>query len=123
MGAILTDPTKLLQILLNLISNACKFTEKGCVTLDVSRETISDKEWIVFKITDTGIGLTPEQMEKLFKEFVQADSSTTRKYGGTGLGLAISRLYARMMGGDIDVASEYAKGSTFTVRLPKTAKR
>lgn len=118
LGEMITDPTKLLQILLNLIGNACKFTEKGRVTLDVECESRDAMEWFIFKITDTGIGLTPEQTSKLFKEFVQADSSTTRKYGGTGLGLAISRLYCRMMGGDIDVTSEYGKGSTFTVRLP-----
>ena len=123
LGEMVTDPTQLLQILLNLIGNACKFTEKGHVALDVECETVDAREWFVFKISDTGIGLTPEQTGKLFKEFVQADSSTTRKYGGTGLGLAISRLYSRMMGGDIDVTSEYGKGSTFTVRLPKTAKR
>ena len=123
LGEIVTDSTKLLQVLLNIIGNACKFTEKGVVALNVECETQDTREWFVFKVTDTGIGLTPDQASKLFKEFVQADSSTTRKYGGTGLGLAISRLYCRMMGGDVDVASEFGKGSTFTVRLPKTPKR
>ncbi|MBI4383849.1 MAG: PAS domain S-box protein [Nitrospinae bacterium] len=123
LGTIETDSTKLLQILLNLIGNACKFTEKGTVTLRVDRDIQDGRDWFVFKVTDTGIGMTPEQMSKVFQEFVQADPSTHRRFGGTGLGLAISRLYCRLMGGDIEAESESGKGSTFTARLPKNIKK
>jgi PAS domain S-box-containing protein len=112
------DPLRMRQVLLNLLSNACKFTEKGTVTLEARREWQGDREWLVVGVADTGIGITPEQRTRLFEEFSQADSSTTRKYGGTGLGLAISRRLCRMMGGDIEVASTPGQGSTFTVRLP-----
>ena len=117
-GALRMDVTRLRQIVLNLLSNACKFTENGEVTLGISRDLQDGNDWIVFEVEDTGIGLSDEQMAKLFQEFVQADSSTTRKYGGTGLGLAISRKLAQMMGGDIAVTSALGEGSTFTVRLP-----
>jgi signal transduction histidine kinase/CheY-like chemotaxis protein len=119
-GNMHADLTKVRQTLFNLLSNACKFTHNGEVWMDLERErgpgTASD--WIIFRVTDSGIGMTPEQSEKLFEAFTQADSSTTRRFGGTGLGLAISRRFCRMMGGDITVASEVGKGSTFTVRLP-----
>ncbi|MBC8170346.1 MAG: response regulator [Anaerolineae bacterium] len=114
-----TDLTKLRQILFNLLSNATKFTRQGTITLSVSRESSgSSQDIIIFKVSDTGIGLSAEQLRKLFQDFVQADSSTTRQFGGTGLGLSISRRFCRMMGGDISVVSEVGKGSTFIVTLP-----
>ena len=109
---------RLRQIMLNLLSNACKFTEGGEVNLTVERRTDGGKDWVRFAVADTGIGMTPEQQARVFGEFSQADSSTTRKYGGTGLGLAISRRLCRMMGGDIELTSEPGVGSTFTARLP-----
>src|SRR5262249_61234873 len=105
------------QILLNLLSNACKFTEKGRVTLRAQRED-GDGEWVVFSVSDTGIGMSGEAMQKLFQPFYQVDSSTTRKRGGTGRGLAITRKFCEMMSGSVRVDSEPGKGSTFTVRLP-----
>ena len=119
-GAMRADLTKLRQALFNLLSNASKFTERGVVTVAVTREpaTADGGDSIVFEVRDTGIGMTPEQMARLFEEFGQADASTTRRYGGTGLGLALSRRLCRMMGGDITVASESGRGSTFTIRLP-----
>ncbi|MSV30377.1 MAG: PAS domain S-box protein, partial [Bryobacterales bacterium] len=116
LGSMHADVTKIRQSLFNLLSNACKFTEKGVISLDAVR----DGEWIVFRVSDSGIGMTPEQMDKLFEAFAQADSSTTRRYGGTGLGLAISRRFCRMMGGDITVESEAGKGTAFTIRVPST---
>jgi anti-sigma regulatory factor (Ser/Thr protein kinase) len=107
---------RLRQILLNLLSNACKFTKGGEVKLGVKR-VVDGRNWIEIAVTDTGIGMTPEQQVKLFEEFTQADSSTARQYVGTGLGLAITRKLARMMGGDVTVTSEPGKGSVFTVRL------
>ncbi|MBX5481204.1 MAG: response regulator [Myxococcaceae bacterium] len=120
-GQMKADPTKLRQALLNLVSNAVKFTEKGSVTVKVTRQEKRPGEefdTMVFTVTDTGIGMTPEQQAKLFQAFVQADSSTSRKYGGTGLGLTISRKFAQMMGGDITVTSQLGVGSTFTMTLP-----
>ena len=117
-GAIWADQTRIRQALLNLASNAAKFTEKGTITISAGRTTADAGEWIVISVADTGIGLTAEQKGRLFQEFVQADASTTRKYGGTGLGLAISRRFCQMMGGDITVESEPGQGSTFTIRLP-----
>jgi PAS domain S-box-containing protein len=118
-GRMYADPLRMRQILLNLLSNACKFTEKGTVELEASREGQGDDgEWLVVTVADTGIGMTPEQTARLFEEFSQVDSSTTRKYGGTGLGLAISRRLCRMMGGEIEVASASGQGSTFTLRVP-----
>jgi len=117
LGALTVDPMRLRQILLNLLSNACKFTTQGEVKLRV-RKVATGRNWVEFAVTDTGIGMTAEQQAKLFEEFTQADSSTARRYGGTGLGLAITRKLARMMGGDVTVASEPGKGSVFTVRLP-----
>ena len=117
LGAISVDPMRLRQILLNLLSNACKFTKEGEVLLR-ARKVADGRSWVEFVVADTGIGMTPEQLAKLFQEFTQAEASTAKKYGGTGLGLAITRKLARMMGGDVTVTSEPGKGSVFTVRLP-----
>jgi signal transduction histidine kinase len=108
---------RLRQILLNLLSNACKFTKDGEVKLK-ARRLGDGRDWIEIAVADSGIGMTPEQQAKLFEEFTQADVSTAQRFGGTGLGLAITRKLARMMGGDVTVASEPGKGSVFTVRLP-----
>jgi signal transduction histidine kinase/CheY-like chemotaxis protein len=134
LGAMHTDLTKVKQSLLNLLSNAAKFTEQGTITLSVTRDTplrlgegqgegtapapAARGEIITFRVTDTGIGMSPEQMGRLFEAFSQADASTTRKYGGTGLGLAITRQFCHMLGGEIAVASEPGIGSTFTITLP-----
>jgi len=117
-GVMQADQTRVRQALLNLLSNANKFTEDGTVTVRVERHQEDRRDWIMIAVSDTGIGMTPEQMGKLFREFSQADSSTTRKYGGTGLGLAISRRFCQMMGGDITVESELGGGSKFTICLP-----
>jgi signal transduction histidine kinase len=113
------DQTRVRQTLLNLASNANKFTEKGTVTIDARQRLENDREWITITVTDTGIGMTPEQMGKLFQEFSQATSATASRYGGTGLGLVISRRFCQMMGGDITVESEPGRGSSFTIRLPR----
>ncbi|NJO40061.1 MAG: response regulator [Cyanobacteria bacterium CRU_2_1] len=142
LGSMNADLTKLRQALFNLLSNAAKFTENGTITLTVKEgwgdeemggwrdeensqlESITPhstplhSEWITFSVSDTGIGMTLEQLERVFQAFTQADASTTRKYGGTGLGLAITRHFCQMMGGDITVSSQLGKGSTFTIRLP-----
>jgi signal transduction histidine kinase len=120
LGTMRADLTKVRQSLFSLLSNACKFTERGRITLTASRtsDSLSSADWITFRIADTGIGMTPEQMAKLFQPFTQADASTTRQYDGAGLGLAITKRFCRMMGGDITVDSEVGKGSTFTIRLP-----
>src|SRR5438034_2309 len=112
------DATKVRQALFNLLSNACKFTDKGVITLRVSRERGNGAGNFVFCVRDNGIGMTSEQIKKLFKAFTQADASTTRKYGGSGLGLAITRHFCQMMGGDVTVESEPGSGSTFTIKLP-----
>ncbi|HEV7500193.1 MAG TPA: ATP-binding protein, partial [Vicinamibacteria bacterium] len=112
------DLTRVRQVLLNLMSNAAKFTENGRVTLEVESTLVNGAPWIQFRVRDTGIGLSHEQLGKLFKAFAQADASTTRKYGGTGLGLAISRQLCQMMGGEITVDSALGQGSVFTVLLP-----
>lgn len=118
-GTIRADLTKVRQNLFNLLSNASKFTDKGEVTLEVSRiKDTEGVEFVDFAVSDTGIGMTPEQLGRLFQEFVQADNSTTRKYGGTGLGLVIVKRFAQMMGGEVSVTSEYGKGSTFMFRIP-----
>jgi signal transduction histidine kinase len=111
------DSMRLKQILLNLLSNACKFTKEGEVALRL-RTMTDGRDWVELAVADSGIGMTAEQQAKLFQDFTQGDSLTARRYGGTGLGLAISRKLARMMGGDVTVASEQGKGSVFTVRLP-----
>jgi len=135
LGTMHADVTKVRQTLFNLLGNATKFTEKGTVTFEARRETVSlppsqgenqaatDHEQLVFTIRDTGIGMTPDQLGRIFEAFMQADSSTTRKYGGTGLGLPISRNFCLLMGGDLLVESEYGKGSTFTIILPAKVRR
>ncbi|WP_242072649.1 ammonium transporter [Microcoleus sp. FACHB-68] len=119
-GIMHADMTKVRQVLFNLLSNAAKFTENGTISISVTRElaTPNSQSLIVFSVSDTGIGMSPEQVEKVFQPFTQADASTTRKYGGTGLGLAITRHFCQMMGGEINVESQEGVGSTFTVRLP-----
>src|SRR5262249_50058556 len=119
LGALTVDPMRLRQILLNLLSNACKFTKEGEVTLR-ARKISDGRHWVELSISDTGIGMTPEQQAKLFEEFSQVDAATAQRFGGTGLGLAITRKLARMMGGDVTVMSEPGKGSIFTVRLPSS---
>jgi CheY-like chemotaxis protein len=119
-GTMHADQTRFRQSLLNLASNANKFTEKGTITIAARQGQESGRDWITLTVADTGIGMTQEQIGKLFQEFSQASSRTASKYGGTGLGLAISRHFCRMMGGDITVESEPGKGSTFTIRLPRT---
>jgi signal transduction histidine kinase len=118
-GTMQADQMRLRQALLNLMSNANKFTEHGAISIDARQGQESGRDWITIAVADTGIGMTPEQMGKLFQEFSQASSTTTSKYGGTGLGLAISRRFCQMMGGDITVESEHGRGSTFTIRLPR----
>jgi two-component system, NtrC family, sensor kinase len=119
LGTIHADQTRFRQALLNLGSNANKFTENGTVTIAARPQQVDGRDWITIAVTDTGIGMTEEQMGRLFREFSQADASTSRKYGGTGLGLAISRHFCRLMDGDITVESKPGKGSTFTMRLPR----
>ncbi len=120
-GTIRADPTRVRQVLLNLASNASKFTDRGVIRLVVTRQRDADRDWVTIAVSDTGIGMTTEQLGRLFEDFSQADASTTRKYGGTGLGLAISLRLCRMLGGDITVASTPGRGSTFTIRLPAEA--
>jgi signal transduction histidine kinase len=122
LGGLTVDPMRLRQILLNLLSNACKFTKDGEVALR-GRRVSNGGEWIELSVSDSGIGMTPEQQAKLFEEFSQADATTAQRFGGTGLGLAITRKLARMMGGDVTVKSEPGKGSIFTLRLPDGAGR
>jgi signal transduction histidine kinase len=119
LGTIRADQTRFRQSLLNLASNANKFTERGSITVAAHQERENGRDWITLAVSDTGIGMTPEQMGRLFQEFSQASSTTASKYGGTGLGLAISRRFCQMMGGDITVESEPGRGSTFTIRLPR----
>jgi signal transduction histidine kinase len=120
LGTLIVDAMRLRQILLNLLSNACKFTKQGEVALR-ARRLVDGRDWIELAVADSGIGMTAEQQAKLFEEFTQADASTAQRFGGTGLGLAISRKLARMMDGDVTVTSEPGKGSVFTVRLPDGA--
>ncbi len=117
-GEMYSDESKLRQSLINLLGNAAKFTDKGVVTLSVWREAEAGTEWICFSVHDTGIGIPQDQIARLFTDFTQVDSSTTRKYGGTGLGLAISRRLCQRLGGDISVVSELGMGSTFVIRVP-----
>jgi adenylate cyclase len=118
-GMMHADQMRLRQALLNLLSNANKFTEKGTVTIAVQQEHDNGRDWVTVSVADTGIGMTTEQIGKLFQEFSQASSKTASKYGGTGLGLVISRRFCQMMGGDITVKSTPGEGSTFTIRLPR----
>jgi signal transduction histidine kinase len=121
LGSLTIDPMRLRQVLFNLLSNACKFTKQGEVKLR-ARRVRNGRDWIELVVSDTGIGMTPEQQAKLFEEFSQADKTTAQRFGGTGLGLAINRKLSRMMGGDVTVTSEPGKGSVFTVRLPGAPK-
>jgi PAS domain S-box-containing protein len=118
LGTMHADLTKVRQSLFNLLSNAAKFTDRGTITLNAAREMVDGAARLTFRVRDTGIGMTSEQMSKLFQAFSQADASTGRKYGGTGLGLVITRHFCQMMGGDVTVESEYGVGTTFTIRLP-----
>jgi signal transduction histidine kinase len=117
-GQMTSDNTKVRQALMNLLSNACKFTHEGKIELKVERETVDDRDRIVFTVSDTGIGMTLDQQQKLFSDFTQADPATSAKYGGTGLGLAISRRFCQLLGGDIQVESVPKEGSVFTITLP-----
>ncbi|AFZ37664.1 response regulator receiver sensor hybrid histidine kinase [Stanieria cyanosphaera PCC 7437] len=123
LGTMHTDLIKIRQSLFNLLSNSCKFTENGTITLKVERYLNSGHHWLSLQVKDTGIGMSPEQLSRLFQAFTQADASTTRKYGGTGLGLAITKRFCQMMGGDIVVESQFGKGSTFTIHLPIEVKK
>jgi signal transduction histidine kinase len=118
-GAMRADQLRLRQALLNLMSNANKFTDHGTISVEVRQEQESGRDWVTLAVADTGIGMTAEQVGKLFQEFSQASGATAAKYGGTGLGLVISQRFCRMMGGDITVESAPGRGSTFTIRLPK----
>jgi signal transduction histidine kinase len=118
-GTLHADQMRLRQALLNLLSNANKFTEHGTITIDARQGHDNGRDWVTIAVADTGIGMTPEQMGKLFQEFSQASSTTASKYGGTGLGLTISRRFCQMMGGDITVESEPGRGSTFMIRVPR----
>jgi signal transduction histidine kinase len=121
LGAMTSDQTKLRQNLFNLLSNAAKFTQAGTITLAARRLSRDGQDWLEFKVADTGIGMTKEQLGKLFEAFSQAEASTARDYGGTGLGLAITRRYCRLLGGDVTVESTPGAGSTFTIQLPAAA--
>ena len=118
LGRMVSDVTKVRQILLNLLSNAAKFTERGTISLSVRRELFDDRDHVVFQVNDTGIGMTQEQLSRLFQRFVQADVSTTRKYGGTGLGLSLTKALSEILGGSVSVVSQEGEGTTFTIRLP-----
>jgi signal transduction histidine kinase len=117
-GALLVDPIRFRQCLLNLISNACKFTENGTISIGIKQRRIEADRWILWSISDTGVGIAPNMLGKLFKTFSQVDSSLTRKFGGSGLGLVISQQFCRAMGGYITVESEPGVGSTFTIYIP-----
>ena len=119
LGSIFTDETRLRQILLNFLSNACKFTKQGKVVFSVTRQFEDNLDWISFTVKDSGIGMTPEQVSKIFEEFTQADDDTTAKFGGTGLGLAITKRLTEMMGGEIKVSSVPGEGSSFELFLPR----
>ena len=120
-GGMHSDISKIRQVLFNLLTNALKFTSDGTVTLQARRSREHEQDWITFTVSDSGVGMTTQQIDRLFEAFSQAETSTSSKYGGTGLGLAISRQFCRMLGGDISVSSEPGSGSTFTVRLPADA--
>ncbi|MBK5258768.1 MAG: response regulator [Thermoanaerobaculia bacterium] len=119
-GSMRADLSKVRQGLFNLVSNATKFTHGGRVKIEAERQMMNGIDWIMFRITDTGIGLSAEQILRLFQSFTQADASTTRKFGGTGLGLALTRRFCQMMGGDVTVHSVLGEGSIFTIKLPAT---
>jgi signal transduction histidine kinase len=118
LGTVSADATRLRQVLLNLLSNASKFCERGVVTLEATRAAGDGGDWVTIRVSDTGIGMTPDQLGRLFEAFQQADVTTSSRFGGTGLGLAISRSFCQMMGGDVRAESTPGAGSVFTVRLP-----
>lgn len=118
LGRMRSDLVKVRQCLFNLLSNASKFTENGRITLAAARVAASGRDWLEFRVSDTGIGMSPEQLDRLFERFAQADSSTTRRFGGTGLGLSITKAFCTMLGGDVEVQSAPGEGTTFTLRLP-----
>jgi len=118
LGSAHQDLTKLRQTLFNLLSNAAKFTHEGTITLHVNRTEQAGVDWLGFAVSDTGIGIAEDKIERVFEEFAQADDSTTRDYGGTGLGLAISQRFCDLLGGDLSVHSKLGEGSTFTIRIP-----
>ncbi len=118
LGIVRNDPTRIRQCLYNLLGNACKFTRDGTISLDVWRRTVAGRDWLSIRVRDSGIGMSSEQVARLFQPFVQADSSTTRNFGGTGLGLAITKGLCEMMGGEIAVDSTPGRGATFDIRLP-----
>ena len=120
LGAMHSDITKIRQVLLNLLGNAAKFTERGTITLEAWRTSSAASGDVLFRVSDTGIGMTRDQQARLFQRFVQADSSTTRKFGGTGLGLSLTKAFAEMLGGTVAVDSELGRGSSFTITLPAT---
>ena len=117
-GPMYSDLTKIRQMMLNLLSNACKFTKAGVIRIRVRQEMADGRAWMIFQVADSGIGMEQDRVSKVFEAFTQADASTTRKYGGTGLGLTITRKFCEMMGGDINVESTIGIGTTFTIRLP-----
>src|SRR5258708_39698187 len=119
-GFMRADLSKVRQGLFNLVSNAAKFTHDGQIKVAAERQIMDGIDWIVFRVSDTGIGLSSEQIVRLFQSFTQADASTTRKFGGTGLGLALTRRFCQMMGGDVTVHSVPGEGSVFTIKLPGT---
>jgi signal transduction histidine kinase/CheY-like chemotaxis protein len=119
-GFMRADLSKVRQGLFNLVSNATKFTHGGKIKVEAERQVMDGSDWIMFRVSDTGIGLSSEQILRLFQSFTQADASTTRKFGGTGLGLALTRRFCQMMGGDVTVSSALGKGSVFTIKLPAT---
>jgi len=119
-GIMRADLSKVRQALFNLVSNAAKFTHEGSIKIEAERQLMDGSDWIVFRVSDTGIGLSSEQIVRLFQSFTQADASTTRKFGGTGLGLALTRRFCQMMSGDVTVHSVPGEGSTFTIKLPAT---
>ena len=115
-----TDALRARQVLLNLVANACKFTENGEIVIRGGEHTRERRAWLVLEVADTGVGISPLHMQRLFDEFVQADASTTRRFGGTGLGLAISQRFCRLLGGTLTAESVEGQGSVFTVRLPES---
>lgn len=117
-GCLQVDPLRFRQSLLNLISNACKFTEDGHILISIKKTREDERDWVLWSVSDTGVGISPEGREKLFQAFSQSDSSITRRYGGSGLGLVISQQFCQAMGGHISVESEAGAGSTFTVHIP-----
>jgi len=118
LGVVVADTVKLRRVLLNLLSNAAKFTEKGRIALKATAELADGRSWLVIAVSDTGIGITADGLTRLFQDFTQANAAIAGKYGGTGLGLALSQRLARLMGGEIAAESTPGRGSCFTLRIP-----